>query len=143
MVIHGSCHCGNISFDLVLDPARTEISARKCDCSFCMKHGAVWTSDPNGTLKVTIEDRSLVSEYAFGTRTALFRICNRCGIVPLATSEVAGQLRAVVSVNAMTDVPESMLRRSASSFGGEDVNSRLARRERNWIPNVEIVEGGS
>jgi hypothetical protein len=139
MLIHGNCHCGNISFELTLDPGTIEIPARACDCSFCMKHGAVWTSDSQGSLKVTIEDRSLVTEYAFGTQTAQFYICRRCGIVPVATGELAGRLRAVVSVNALTDVPPSMLRRSPVSFEGEDIESRLTRRERNWIPNVEFV----
>ena len=143
MLVHGNCHCGNISFELTLEPDPVEIHARACDCSFCTKHGAVWTSSPHGALKVTIEDRSLVNEYAFATRTALFYICRQCGIVPLATSELAGRRYAAVSVNALNDVPQSMLSRTPASFDGEDAESRLARRARNWIPKVEFVERGT
>jgi hypothetical protein len=140
LVIHGSCHCGNISFELDWEPSPPEIPARACDCSFCTKHGGVWTSNPQGALTIRIKDRSLVSEYAFGTQTARFHICRQCGIVPVATSEIAGRIYAVVSVNAFNDVPHAMLRRLPTSFEGEDTESRLARRKRNWVPNVQFVE---
>ena len=140
MLIHGSCHCGNISFELDWEPGPTEIPARACDCSFCTKHGGVWTSNPQGALSIRIKDRSLVSEYAFGTQTARFQICRQCGIVPVATSEIAGRTYAVVSVNAFNGVPHALLRRLPTSFGGEDTGSRLARRKRNWIPTVQFVE---
>src|SRR5205085_4698538 len=100
MLINGSCHAGNISFALMWAPDPTEIPARACDCSFCTKHGGVWTSNPKGTLRVTVKDPSLVSKYAFGTETADFHICMRCGVVPVVTSELDGRRYAVVSVNA-------------------------------------------
>lgn len=140
MVIHGSCHCGNISFRLDWEPDPTGIPARACDCSFCTKHGGVWTSNPQGALKIRIKDRSLVSEYVFGTQTTRFHICRQCGIVPVATSEIAGCIYAAVSVNAFDDVPHAKLRRLTTSFGSEDAESRLARRKRNWVSNVQFVE---
>jgi hypothetical protein len=80
LLIHGKCHCGNISFSLAWEPDPAEIPARACGCSFCTKHGGVWTSNPNGALKVAVKDPSLVSRYAFGTRTAEFHTCTRCGV---------------------------------------------------------------
>jgi len=44
MIIRGGCHCGNIAFELGWEPDPDEIPARACDCSFCVKHGGVWTS---------------------------------------------------------------------------------------------------
>jgi len=140
MLIHGACHCGNVTFELSWEPDPTEIPARACDCTFCTKHGGVWTSNPQGRLEVAIRDPSRVSRYSFGTRTAEFHVCSACGIVPVVTSELDGRLHAVVSVNAFDNVPASLLRRSPASFGGEDVASRLGRRERNWIPDVRFVE---
>ena len=137
MLIHGRCHCGNISFELAWDPDPTEIPARACDCSFCTKHGGVWTSNPKGVLQVDVNEPSQVSKYSFGTRTAVFHVCSRCGIVPVVTSEIDGHTYAVVSVNAMTDVNPSLLRRGPASFDGEGVDSRLARRKRNWIGEVQ------
>ena len=141
MTIRGKCHCGNISFALTWDPDPVEIPARACDCSFCVKHGGVWTSNPNGALRVLVKDPALVSIYAFGTKTADFHVCTRCGIVPVVTSRLDGRLYAVVSVNAFEGVEPSRLRRTAASFEGEAEHSRLARRKRNWIPNVEFSQG--
>jgi hypothetical protein len=137
MLIHGKCHCGNISFELTWEPDPAEIPARACDCSFCTKHGGVWTSYPKGALRVDVDDPQLVSSYSFGTRTAVFHVCARCGIVPVVTSEIDGHTYAVVSVNAFTDVNPGLLRRGPASFDGEGVDSRLARRKRNWIGKVE------
>jgi len=143
MLIRGSCHCGNISFLLTWEPDPTEIPARACDCSFCTKHGGVWTSNPNGSLKVEVKDPSLVSKYTHGTETADFHVCSRCGVVPLVTSKIDNRLYAVVSVNAFEDVARSLLRRAAVSFGEETEASRLARRKRNWISRVEYVDAST
>jgi hypothetical protein len=141
MHIQGSCHCGNISFGLRWEPQPTEIPARACGCTFCAKHGGVWTSCPSGALAVTIREPTLVSKYSFGTSTAQFHICARCGIAPVVTSEIDHRLYAVVSVNAFNNVPQSLLRRSAADFDGENVESRLARRKRGWIPDVQFISG--
>ncbi len=143
MLIQGSCHCGNIAFGLNWEPSPKEIPARACGCSFCMKHGGVWTSNPNASLDVTLKDRSLVSEYSFGSGTAVFHVCRQCGVVPVVTSNIDERLYGVVSVNAFNNVAPSMLQRSAVSFEGESTESRLARRARNWVPNVRFRERGT
>jgi hypothetical protein len=141
MLIHGKCHCGNISFSLTWEPAPTEIPARACSCSFCTKHGGVWTSNPAGALTIEIGNLDLVSRYAFGTRTADFHLCTRCGIVPVVTSRIDGRDYAVVSVNAFEGVDPALLRRTSASFDGEDEEYRLARRKRNWIADVHYRDG--
>ena len=138
MLINGKCHCGNISFRLTWEPDPVEIPARACDCSFCVKHGGVWTSNPNGSLDVKVADRNLLSLYAFGTGTAEFNVCARCGIVPVVTSVIEGHLCAVVNVNAFDGVDPALLRRKPAAFDDEDVESRLARRRRNWIADVRV-----
>jgi hypothetical protein len=139
--IRGSCHCGNVAFLLTWDSDPLEIPARACSCSFCVKHGGVWTSHPNASLSVTVKEPSLVSRYAFGTHTAEFRVCSRCGIVPVVTSRIDGQLYAVVSVNAFDGVDPALLRRGSTNFDGEGEQSRLDRRKKNWIARVEFLEG--
>lgn len=140
MLINGRCHCGNIAFALEMAGEPSGIPARACDCSFCVKHGGVWTSNPSAVLTVAIRNSGLVSKYAFGTRTATFHVCSRCGAVPLVTSEIANHLYAVVNVNVLEDVDESRLHRTTANFEAEDVETRLARRRRNWIGDVRIVE---
>jgi hypothetical protein len=140
MLIHGKCHCGNISFSLTWEPDPLEIQTRACTCSFCTKHGGVWTSNPGGALEVRFKDPALASRYAFGTRTAEFHVCARCGIVPVVTSRIDDHLYAVVSANAFEDVDPSLLRRAPASFDGEGKESRLARRKRSWIADVKYLE---
>jgi hypothetical protein len=138
MLINGKCHCGNIAFTLGWEGEPPEIPARACGCSFCIKHGGVWTSNPRSTLAVDIRDAALLSRYAFGTKTAEFYVCSRCGAVPLVTSQIEDRLHAVVNVNMFENVDSSWLRRASADFEGEDLELRLARRKRNWIADVRI-----
>lgn len=139
MDIQGSCHCGNVSFELSWEPDPSGIPARACGCSFCVKHGGVWTSNPSGSLRVKVENPALVEKYAFGTRTAEFHICRRCGVVPFVTSDIDGRTYAVVSANAFDNVDRSKLRVEPMSFEGEETPSRLDRRKRNWIADVRYA----
>ena len=143
MELHGRCHCGNIAFELAIEPDPVTMPARACSCSFCLKHGGVWTSSPSGALRVSLRDPARVSRYNFGTRTADFHICVTCGVVPVVTSRIHGRDYAVVSVNALENVPASLLDRAVSSFDGEGIGERLARRARNWIADVQFVDGRS
>lgn len=138
MLIPGSCHCGNIRFTLDWQPEPAKIPARACGCSFCVKHGGVWTSCPTGKLRITVAHPEGVLRYQFGTRTADFHTCTGCGVVPVVTSTIEGKLYAVVSVNSFDDIAAMQLERSPASFDGESEGDRLARRQRNWIADVEI-----
>jgi hypothetical protein len=140
MLIRGSCHCGNIAFRLDWRPDPAEIPARACDCSFCVKHGGLWTSYPKGELEVAVREPSKVSRYAFGTKTADFHVCTGCGAVPVVTSEIDGRVYAVVSVNAFDNVDRAMLRPKPASFDGEEMGARLDRRKGRWIASVRFVE---
>lgn len=141
MWIAGKCHCGNISFALDWTPEPQVIPARACSCSFCTRHGSVWTSCPTGSLRVTVREPTLVSKYSFETKTAQFHVCARCGVPPVVTSLIDGHLHAVVNVNSFEGVDPSLIQRaSAVSFDGETEEARLARRKRGWIATVEYVE---
>jgi hypothetical protein len=139
MLIAGKCHCGNISFSLTWEPNPSHIPARACTCSFCKRHGAVWTSNPRGALRILVRDSTLVTKYAFATENASFHTCAGCGIVPFVTSLIDGDLYAVVNVNSFEGVDPSFIRRESADFDGEDENARLARWKRNWIADVEYV----
>jgi hypothetical protein len=93
MLIRGKCHCGNISFLLAWEPTPAEIQARACTCSFCTKHGGVWTSYPRGALEVTVRDPAIVSKYAHqGTRTS-FRRFLRLSNNPYRSADVLHNAR--------------------------------------------------
>lgn len=58
----------------------------------------------------------------------------------VVTSRIDNRLYAVVSVNAFEGVDPALLRRAPTSFEGENEETRLARRKKNWIGNVEYLE---
>lgn len=136
--INGKCHCGNIAYRLEWPEVDRPIAVRACGCTFCTRHGGVYTSHRHGALFARIADEGLVNRYAFGTKTAEFYICTRCGAVPFVTSTIEGGQYAVVNVNTFENVDRSELDAAATDFDGESVAGRLERRKRNWIPRVEI-----
>lgn len=137
-IINGSCHCGNICFELTWPEDTPLVGVRECGCSFCQKHGGAWTSNQQGELDVQINDGDLVSKYQFGTATADFYICSRCGVVPLVISDIEDHLYAVVNVNTFSENPKVSFSHSITDFEGEETGSRLERRQRNWIPIVRL-----
>jgi hypothetical protein len=143
MEIEGKCHCGNIRYTLVWPGDGADIPVRACGCTFCTSHGGSWTSHRDAELAARIADASLVSRYRFGTRTADFHVCARCGVVPSVTSEIDHHLYAVVNVNTFAGIDLASLARVASNFDGEGTEDRLERRKRNWIPTVQISSAPS
>ena len=139
MLITGSCHCGNLTYTLDWAPDPTEIPARACTCTFCRKHGGVWTSCPAGRLRISVKEPAQVSRYAFGTETADFHVCRQCGVVPLVSSNIDGRDYAVVNVNTFDNVDPALLLHGSANLDGESVDDRLARRQRNWIGSVTFL----
>lgn len=135
--IEGRCHCGNIAYSF-LWPGDEVIPARACGCSFCTKHGGVYTSHPHGRLDARIKDPALVHQYTFGTKTAEFYVCRLCGVVPFVTSTVEDSLYAVVNVHTFEGVDAEEIDVAPSHFDAEGVGERLERRRRHWIPNVNL-----
>jgi hypothetical protein len=134
--IHASCHCGTIRVTLDWPHSRAIIPVRACGCTLCTKHRAVWTSHPDGRFQLHVADKAKVACYRFGTRTADFYICRTCGVIPIATCEIAGNRYAVVNVNTFDNVDESQFAEAATDFEGETTTDRLARRKRNWTPEA-------
>ena len=141
MQIAGSCHCGNISFSLDWPDDAPQIPARSCGCTFCVKHGGVWTLHSRARLRTRVTEPGMAARYAFGTETAQFLVCARCGVAPVVTSQIEGTLFAVVNVNSFDNVDRSRIQVQPASFDGEDVSSRLDRRRRHWIADVVLAEG--
>ena len=139
--IEGRCHCGNIRITFTLPQPQGAIPVRACSCTFCRKHGGVYTSHPEGKLDVRVTNAAEVQRYRFGTETADFLLCRTCGAVPAVISEIDDRLYGVVNVNCFEDVAPEDLLPSVTDFDGETTDGRLARRQRNWIPDVRIDWG--
>jgi len=140
--IEGGCHCGTIRFAFFW-PGGDTIPVRACGCTFCVKHGGVYTSHPKARIEVKVADPAKVERYRFGTGTAEFHICRSCGVVPVVTCDLDGRLYAVVNVNTFEDVDPASFDRAATDFEGETLDNRLARRQRNWIPDVRFETTGA
>lgn len=140
--IDGACHCGNIRYTFLWPSTSPDITVRECGCTFCQKHQGAWTSHPKAILRISVQNDSRVSKYQFGTRTAEFYVCSNCGVVPFVTSDIAGNLYAVVNVNTFNDMSNLALSASSTNFDGEATGDRLERRRRNWITDVEITYRG-
>src|SRR5262245_6812429 len=135
-IIHGSCHCGNVRFTLAWPNPQRIIPARVCDCAFCTKHGAAWTSNAQGRFNLQINDDTRAARYQFGTKTADFHLCLTCGVVPIVTCAIEGRRYGVFNVKTFTDLDRSELAEAAMSFAGETTQNRLARRRQNWTPEA-------
>ncbi|MGH8129451.1 MAG: GFA family protein [Steroidobacteraceae bacterium] len=102
MSVHrGQCHCGAVGFEFRTSVAPADWSVRACQCSFCLKHGVVSTSDPAGSVRFTHENPSLLSRYRFGHKTADFVFCGRCGGYLGAVTEECGQTLMVINLRAL------------------------------------------
>ncbi len=142
MNLVGGCHCGNLS--VALDwPDDAVVPVRCCGCSFCRRHAGSWTSHPRASLTVRVRSRADLSRYRFGTETADFLICARCGLVPAAVSRIDGRDYAVVNVRTLELDPAQRAPPQSTDFDGEDIAQRLKRRQRNWIGDVRIEFGAT
>lgn len=136
--LEGGCHCGNIRwrFTSVLAPA--ELPVRRCTCRFCTKHGALYSSDPNGRLEIEIRRAADVGIYQFATRTAEPHICRRCGVLPLTLARIDGRLYGVVNLATAEGFAVPAERIQEVHFEHETAAQRSARRARNWIGRVTL-----
>jgi hypothetical protein len=130
----GGCHCGSLKLSLRLSQLPQDTRLRACGCSFCRAHNTRTASDPHGSVEIWAEDWSLVQHYRFGSGTAEFLICRRCGVYIGAVCETAVGLRAVVNTNCLTD--RAAFTRAPISVDHDDeaTEDRLARRAGNWTP---------
>ena len=87
-------------------------------------------SDPAGLLEISADDWSLVELYRFGTRTADFLICRRCGVFIAAISDLETAPGAVVNANCLDD------RASFTASATMHDEARTSRRAANWMPAV-------
>ena len=72
----------------------------------------------------------------FGSRTADYLVCRRCGVYVGAVCETGAGLRAVINTSSLADRAAFTQAASAPDYEGETMESRLARRAVNWMPAV-------
>ena len=138
----GGCHCGYIRVRVRLTTPLAGMTVRSCACSFCRSHGTRTVSDPAGHAELRASDWSLVAKYRFGSRTADYLLCRRCGVYVGAVCETPSGARAVINTLCLSDRAAFVQEPARTDHNGETVEERLARREANWMP-VVLRDGGA
>jgi hypothetical protein len=132
----GGCHCGNIRIRVRLTKPPCEMLLRSCACSFCRSHGTRTVSDPGGEADLWAGDWSLVEKYRFGSRTADYLLCRRCGVYVGAVCETKVGHRAVINTLCLNDRAAFDQEAVRPDYDDEAVEARLVRRAANWMPLV-------
>jgi len=125
-----------MSLTLGLSQQPADVRLRACGCSFCRAHNTRTTSDPSGSVEVWAKDWALVEHYRFGSGTAEFLICRRCGVYVGAIGETADGTRAVINTNCLDDRAEFTGQPVLIDHDGEATEGRFARRASNWTPAI-------
>jgi hypothetical protein len=119
---------------LKLSQAADQVRLRACGCNFCRAHNTRTTSDPDGFVEISATDWSLVEPYRFGSRTADFLICRRCGVYIGAVCDTTAGMRAVINVNCLESRADFTAPPAGVDHDGERTDARLARRAATWTP---------
>jgi hypothetical protein len=130
----GGCHCGNVHVRLALSARPEDSPLRACACSFCRAHSTRTVADPAGLFELAADDWSLVERYRFGSRTADYVVCRRCGVYVAAVCETTAGTRAVVNINCLADRSSFTQTLAVPDYEGETTEARLSRRAVAWMP---------
>lgn len=139
MIYEGSCHCGALSYRLDWPDSAGRLPARRCTCAYCTRFNAAWTSHPEAGLELVGSEPGVASRYRFGTETADFLFCARCGVTVAAVGAAPRGPIAIINVNTLDRREELDFDRSDSDFEGETRDQRLARRAERWIGRVVLA----
>lgn len=110
----GSCHCGDVRFEVDLDISHVRV----CDCTLCRKRGALnhRVDDEYFRLLTPLDDLTL---YQWHTKTAKDYFCARCGILPFRRPRTAPHLWTVnircLDTVDLDAIPKEFLRGSQLS----------------------------
>ena len=129
----GGCHCGNLRWTLRSAFSLRDLPVRTCGCGFCRKHGLLTTSDPQGEMDFILNDRQAVLHYRFGTETADFLMCGRCGVYVGAQMEQAGRYYAIANLRTLENGGE-LGAVQPMDYSRESVDERRMRRVSRWTP---------
>lgn len=138
--VKGSCHCGNIRADLVLVRAPETYNPRVCDCDFCRKHGASYLSDPDGTLRIHVNEARRLGKYRQGSGLADCLLCTHCGVLVGVAYRENGRLFAAINCRVVEDGTRFGEKESVSpkSLGASEKTERWKAA---WFRDVVIATG--
>jgi len=137
----GGCHCGRVTLRFGTTKRPEEFNPRACDCSFCLKHGASYVSDPNGRLSIEVKGSDTLGEYRQGSGSARLLLCRHCGVLVAALYDGGGVSYGTVNSRCLEGTafgaPQTV---SPKSLSAEEKKQRWMKL---WTPNVALkIAGG-
>lgn len=72
---HGGCHCGAVSYQANVDLS----NVISCNCSICMKRGALFTFVPAGDFELP-SGQDHLTDYQFAQKKIHHLFCSKCGV---------------------------------------------------------------
>jgi hypothetical protein len=130
----GACHCGALTFRYETALPTASWPVRACQCSFCRLHAALTSSDPAGTLSFYAIDLSDLQRYRFGSRTADFLICRRCGAYLGAIIRSSASGYGLANLRTLRPMPGELSTPVPMNYDAESPAQRVVRRESRWTP---------
>lgn len=105
MTYKGSCHCGNVTFEVDGEPTE----ALACNCSVCSRKGALLWAVPRDRLRVLTAEDAL-GTYTFNKHHIRHRFCPVCGIHPYSEGvDREGNRLTVVNIRCLDGIdPEAL-----------------------------------
>ncbi|MES2353017.1 MAG: GFA family protein [Pseudomonadota bacterium] len=100
MIYKGSCHCGQVTFEV--DGEIRQVM--DCNCSICSRKGTLMWFVPRDKLRVlTSEDR--ISTYTFNKHVIKHRFCPTCGMHPFGEGvDPSGNQMAAINVRCLEGI---------------------------------------
>lgn len=135
----GQCHCQKIKLQVKLSRPAPDYQPRKCDCSFCVKHGASYISDARGSFELQLESPDVLKKYRQHEKgLAEFLLCHECGVLYRnSLGQTYGAVNAGIFANgtfgASVDVSPQLL----------SDEQKTARWQQVWFSDVRFVSEAS
>jgi hypothetical protein len=105
----GSCHCGDVSYEVEFE--REPDEAMECNCTYCSRKGNLLWFAPRDKLKITQGEGKLAT-YTFNKHVIQHEFCPRCGIGPFGFGkDPKGNLTAAINVRCLEDVDPLKVKR--------------------------------
>ena len=102
----GGCHCGHVRFEAASD--LTQVVS--CNCSICMKRGALWTFVTTPQFKI-VQGEDALTDYQFGKKRIHHLFCRFCGIGSFSRGLAPnGEETFAINVRCLDDVDVAALK---------------------------------
>jgi hypothetical protein len=111
----GGCHCGRVRYQATSDLAQVV----DCNCSICIKRGAMWAFVKAAEFKLVQGDDTL-TDYQFGKKKIHHLFCRSCGVGSFSRGLAPnGDETFAINVNCLDDVDVATLK--LTPFDGKNM----------------------